>query len=294
MPARAADDDRTGPIPARAGVGLRFAHQRQFLDERPAVAWIEVHAENYMGGSAAVSALERLRADYPVSIHGVGLSLGSADGIERSHLQRLRTLVQRLQPGLVSEHLSWSSIGGDYLADLLPLPLTEETLQVFCRHVDQVQHALGRQILIENPSGDLVYRHSTIPEPEFLGCVAQRTGCGLLCDLNNVYVSSVNRGQDAAAWLAALPLGCVQEIHLAGHATLPPGRYPYLVDDHGSAVPPPVWALYRQALGRFGAVPTLIERDNALPPLASLLAEAAQADAIARQVAEGRDHALAV
>ncbi|KVT60194.1 DUF692 domain-containing protein [Burkholderia ubonensis] len=269
------------PAPARAGVGLRFRHHRVVLDQRPAVAWFEVHTENYMEGGVAPQYLDAIRRDYPLSLHGVGLSLGSADGLDARHLARVRAAVRRFEPALVSEHLSWSAVGGTYLADLLPLPMTDEALAVACRHVDQVQTALGRRILIENPSTCLRYVHSTIPEWEFLSEMVRRTGCGLLCDVNNIYVSACNHGWDPQAYLAALPAAAIGEIHLAGHSVrqLENGRT-LRIDDHGSRVAAEVWSLYHDALRRFGAVPTLIEWDTDVPPLETLLQEAARADSM--------------
>ncbi|MGC1817545.1 MAG: DUF692 domain-containing protein [Casimicrobiaceae bacterium] len=273
------------PVPPRAGIGLRFSHHRAVLERRPDVAWFEVHSENYMGGGAAPACLEAVRRDYPVSLHGIGLSLGSADDLDSAHLARVRELVSRIEPGLVSEHLAWSVTGGTYLADLLPLPLTGEALDVVCRHVDQVQIALKRRILVENPSTCLRYRHSSIPEWEFLSAVAARSGCGILCDVNNILVSARNHGFDASAYLAALPAAAIGEFHLAGHSRreLPGGRT-ILIDDHGSRVCPEVWALYSEALARFGPRPTLIEWDTHIPPLDVLLDEAALA---ARALATG-------
>ncbi|KWB42352.1 DUF692 domain-containing protein [Burkholderia ubonensis] len=269
------------PAPARAGVGLRFRHHRIVLDQRPAVAWFEVHTENYMEGGVAPQYLDAIRRDYPLSLHGVGLSLGSADGLDARHLARVRAAVRRFEPALVSEHLSWSAVGGTYLADLLPLPMTDEALAVVCRHVDQVQAALGRRILIENPSTYLRYVQSTIPEWEFLSEMVRRTGCGLLCDVNNIYVSACNHGWDPQTYLAALPAAVIGEIHLAGHSVrhLENGRT-LRIDDHGSRVAAEVWSLYHDALRRFGAAPTLIEWDTDVPPLETLLQEAARADSI--------------
>lgn len=266
------------PIPRKAGIGLRFAHHAEFVDTKPEIAWVEVHSENYMGGGVPLAVLESVRRDYPLSLHGVGLSLGSAAGISTAHLARLKVLADRVAPGFVSEHLSFSIAAGAYLADLLPLPLTEEALTTFCTNVDHMQAVLGRRILIENPSSYLAYRHSTIPEWEFLAAVAARTGCGLLCDVNNIFVSACNHGWDASAYLAALPKEAVCEIHLAGHrlATLSDGSV-LRIDDHGAPVPDAVWRLYAEALALFGAVPTLIEWDNNLPPLAVLLDEAVKA-----------------
>jgi uncharacterized protein len=283
-----------GSIPAQAGVGLRFRHHREVLDARPAAAWFEVHTENYMGGGSAPAALDAIRRDYPLSLHGTGLSLGSAAGLDPAHLSRVREVVERVQPGLVSEHLSFSVAAGNYLADLLPLPMTEEALGVVCRNVAQVQDCLKRAILVENPSTYLRFRHSTIPEWEFLAEVAQRTGCGILCDVNNIYVSARNHGWRASTYLAALPPRAVGEIHLAGHSVrqLDDTRTIH-VDDHGSRVAPEVWALYAEALERFGPVPTLIEWDTDVPPMAVLLEEAGQATATIEESKNGNGHALA-
>jgi uncharacterized protein (UPF0276 family) len=271
------------------GIGLRTAHIAEVGATRPPVAWFEVHSENYLGGGPAVRALETVRRDYPISLHGVGLSLGSAEGPAAGHLQRLRVLVDHLAPRLVSEHLSWSMAGGVYLNHLLPIPYTAESLALMVRHVDQTQTALGRSILIENPASYLRFRHSTIPEAEFLAELAGRTGCRLLCDVNNVYVTSRNFDLDAEQYLAALPATAVGEIHLAGHSANDADGRPLLIDDHGGRVADEVWALYAQALERFGPVPTLIEWDTNLPPLAVLLEEAAAADRIAADVACRRD-----
>ena len=226
--------EASSPIPVKAGIGLRFRHHQPVLDTRPAVAWFEVHIENYMGGGSAPHYLDAIRRDYPVSLHGVGTSLGSADGLDVAHLALLRSVVERVEPGLVSEHLSWSITGGTYLADLLPLPMTEEALSVVCRHVDEVQACLRRRILVENPSTYLRFSHSTIPEWEFLAQVAQRTGCGILCDVNNIYVSACNHGWDASTYLTSMPAAAVGEIHLAGHSVRPlDDRLVLRIDDHG-------------------------------------------------------------
>jgi uncharacterized protein len=266
------------PIPAAAGIGLRFAHHELVLDARPAAAWFEVHAENYFGGGEVRRTLERVRRDYPLSLHGVGLSLGSAAGLDATHLNQLAELTRSIEPALVSEHLSWSVAGGHYYADLLPLPMTEEALATVVRHVRQTQEALGRQLLVENPSSYLQYRHSAMPEWEFLRELVARTGCAILCDVNNLYVSASNHGWDPLPYLDALPGAAIAEIHLAGHAlrTLEDGRE-LRIDDHGSRVSPAVWALYEQALLRYGARPTLIEWDSDIPPFEVLLDEAAQA-----------------
>src|SRR6266404_7323274 len=286
--------ERRRPIPARAGIGLRFKHHETVLDTRADVAWFELHTENYIGGGSTPAVLDAVRRDYPVSLHGVGLSLGSAEGLDPVHLERVRSVIDRVEPGLVSEHLSWSVVGGVYLADLLPLPMTEEALEVICRNLDQAQTCLKRRILVENPSTYLQFRHSTIPEWEFLAAVADRTGCGILCDVNNIYVSARNHGWPASAYLAALPAAAVAEIHLAGHAEreLGDGRR-IRIDNHGSRVAGPVWTLYAEALARFGPVPTLIEWDTGVPPMAVLLEEAAHASVLIEEAKNGNGHALA-
>lgn len=266
------------------GIGLRTPHVAEILATRPPIAWLEVHAENYMGGGSALRDLEAIRCAYPLSIHGVGLSLGSADGLDQRHLGRLRALVDRVQPRLVSEHLSWSITGGAYLNHLLPLPYTTESLALVTRHVDHTQAALGRRILVENPSSYLRFRHSTISEAEFLAELARRTGCGLLCDVNNVQVTACNFGLDAREYLAALPAEAVGEIHLAGHSVNDADGRPILIDDHGSRVTEAVWTLYARALEHFGPAPTLIEWDTNIPRLSVLLEEAVAADRIAREV----------
>jgi uncharacterized protein (UPF0276 family) len=269
-------------IPPLAGIGLRADHYRELLDTRPATGWLEVHSENYFGdGGAPLHYLERARALYPVSLHGVGLSLGSADPLNRAHLGKLKALIGRIEPGMVSDHLSWSSIGGTYLNDLLPLPYTEESLAHFIARVGEAQDFLGRPLLIENPSSYLTYCESSIPEWEFLAEVARASGCGILLDVNNVYVSCTNHGLDARRYLAAIPAAAVREIHLAGFTV---NRHPggeILVDTHNAPVAEPVWDLYRTAVARLGPRPTLIEWDTDLPPLAVLLDEAARATRVA-------------
>jgi len=275
-----------GPIPVGAGIGLRFPHQKFVAETRPEVAWFEVHTENYMGGGTPLRYLEDIRRHYPISLHGVGLSLGSAEGLDRTHLKRVRDVVARIEPGLVSEHLSWSIAGGIYLADLLPLPMTEEALAVVCRHVNEAQDVLKRKILIENPSSYLQYAHSTIPEWEFLRSVVERTGCGILCDVNNIYVSACNHGWDASAYLAGLPETAVSEIHLAGHTVKEIGGRHLRIDDHSTRVSADVWRLYELALARFGRVPTLIEWDTNIPEFGVLQEEAFQADRALQRAGE--------
>ena len=268
-------------IPDAIGIGLRAPHLADIVAAPPAIGWLEVHAENYMGGGSAPLLLERVRRDHPLSLHGVGLSLGSAEGIDRDHLSRLKSAVARFAPARLSEHLSWSIAGGAYLNDLLPLPYTEESLALVAANIERAQEALGRTLLIENPSRYLRFRHSTIPEPQFLAALARRTGCALLCDVNNIFVSARNLGFDPFAYLDALPEHAVGEIHLAGHAAVTRGGEALLIDDHGAPVAPEVWALYAAALRRFGLVPTLVEWDKNLPALPALLDEARKAERVA-------------
>ncbi|WRH62387.1 MAG: DUF692 domain-containing protein [Fuscovulum sp.] len=266
------------PLPAAPGLGFKAEHFAVIRDTRPRLGFFEVHAENYMGaGGPPHRQLTALRQDYAVSLHGVGLSIGGPDRPDAAHLKRLRDLINRYQPASFSEHLAWSSHGSDYLNDLLPLPYTPETLQLVCDHVDEVQATLGCRLLLENPSTYVLFAQSTLAETEFLAEIARRTGCGLLLDVNNVFVSCTNHRTDPQDWLAAIPLDAVGEVHLGGHATeaLPSG--PLLIDDHGSPVADPVWALYSQTIARAGALPTLIEWDNDIPDFPILLAEAARA-----------------
>jgi uncharacterized protein len=280
-------------LPSGAGIGLRAPHIGELLATRPAVPWLEVHPENYMSGGPALVLLETVRREYPVSLHGVGLSLGTAGDLDARHLGRLRSLVDRLEPCLVSEHLSWSTAGGTYLNHLLPLPYTDETLRVVADHIDEAQNALGRRILIENPSSYLRFRHSSMAEPHFLAELARRTGCGLLCDVNNIYVSAWNVGLDAGSYLDALPVPAIGEIHLAGHAANDADGRTILIDDHGSPVTAPVWKLYQRALERFGSVPTLIEWDTDIPELSVLLGEASVANRLLEAFTSEDDHACA-
>ena len=261
-----------------AGIGLRSPHLAEIERDRPATAFLEIHAENYLGGSPVLAAVERLRADYTLSVHAVGLSLGSVDGLDEIHLQRVVNLVKRLQPAYVSDHLSWSVAGGRYFNDLLPLPYTEEALDTLVRNVGRLQEALGRQVSVENPSCYLGFAHSTMSEPEFLSELARRSGCGLLLDLNNIHVTAHNLRLDPAAWLAGLPGMAITQYHLAGHAVNDADGQPILIDDHGSRVTKQVWDLFGQALDCFGPRPTLMEWDTDIPALAVLLDEATRAD----------------
>ena len=262
------------------GIGLRRPHIAEVLARRPSDVWFEVHAENFMYDEHAARALERIRHYAQLSLHGVALSLGSAGDLDAEHLKRLKRLVERFDPFLISEHLAWCTIDGAYLNDLLPLPYTEESLDVMESHVNHAQAVLDRRILIENPSRYLSFRHSTIEESVFLRELSDRTGCGLLCDLNNIHVSAVNLKLNAEQYLANLPAKAVAEIHLAGHSTMETASGTVLIDDHGSEVPLSVWSLYRAALQQFGPLPTLIEWDNDLPSLYVLLKEAGKGRAL--------------
>lgn len=270
----------TQTIPARAGIGLRAPHYREILETRPDIGWVEGHSENYFGdGGQPHYFLEKIREQYPLSLHGVGLSLGSSDPLNREHLTKLKNLIQRYEPELVSEHLCWCSAGGRHANDLLPLPYTEEALQLVCARIQEAQDFLGRQILVENVSSYLQFTVSTITEWEFLAQAAKHTGCGILLDVNNIYVNSVNFGFDPLRYLRAVPAGVVKEIHLAGFDA----SGDCLIDTHGAPVAAEVWALYTEALARVGNVPTLIEWDTNIPKLGVLLDEARKADVMTRQ-----------
>lgn len=263
-----------------SGIGLRAPHYREILETQPALGWLEVHSENFFGdGGQPHYFLTRCRERYPLSMHGVGLGLGSTDALDELHMSKLRRLIDRYQPFVVSDHLSWSAVEGRHLNDLLPLPYTEEALDHFCRRVSQLQEVLGRQILIENVSSYLRYSHSTIPEWQFVAEVAIRTGCGLLFDVNNVYVNAVNHGFEPAEYIAAIPADAVQEIHLAGHDT----NGQCLIDTHGTPVIDAVWALYDLTVARMGSKPTLIEWDTDIPPLSTLLTHADKARTIMQE-----------
>ncbi len=267
------------PIPAAAGIGLRAPHIARVLDEHPAVPWFEVHSENYFAaGGAMHAALERIRVDYPLSLHGVGLSLGSADGLDLTHLATLRRLADRYEPALVSDHICWGAIGDIHLNDLLPMPYTRDALTLMVSHVQQVQDALGREFLVENVSSYLDFRHAEMPESAFVAELVRRSGCGLLLDVNNVYVNSVNHGFDPHEYLQTMPHDAVREIHLAGFLRKEKLPVPLLIDSHSRPVADEVWALYREALTLCGPQPTLIEWDQDIPELEVLLAEAGRAE----------------
>ncbi len=263
------------------GIGLRAAHQERIAAERPRIAWLEAHSENYFAeGGAQLDLLRALRESYELSLHGVGLSLGSTDPLDREHLASLARRVRDFEPALVSEHLSWGSVGGRFLNDLLPMPYTEEALRHMAGRVRAVQDALGRQILIENVSSYLEFTASQMTEWEFLAALVQESGCGLLLDVNNVYVNARNHGFNPRRFLDRLPRRAVLEMHLAGHSVRRVGSREILVDTHSTHVCDDVWQLYANAVARFGDVPTLIEWDTDLPELEVLLQEAAKADRI--------------
>ena len=264
-------------LPVASGIGLRAAHHDRVLGALPEIAWLEVHTENFLGGGATPAMLEALRERYAISLHGVGLSLGSAEGLDQEHLARIAALVRHLDPAAVSDHVSWSVTGGVYFNDLLPIPYDEEALSVIARNVMHFQEAIGRPVMVENPSTYLRHAQSDRAEPQFLAELCQRSGCGLLLDVNNVFVSTENHGDDAQAYLAAIAHLPIGEIHLSGHHLRQIGNRSIRIDDHGSPVSDPVWALYQQALSLIGPRPTLIEWDSALPPLETLLAEAGKA-----------------
>jgi uncharacterized protein (UPF0276 family) len=268
-------------MPAVAGIGLRHPHVAEILERRPAAGWLEVHAENYMNDSPASHALETIRGHFELSVHGVGLSLGSARGIDKDHLLRLKAVCDRYQPTLVSEHLAWCIGDGVYLNDLLPVPHDEEALAILTRNIDLTQSTLRRQILIENLSTYIDFARSTMNEAEFLAELVRRTGCRLLLDVNNVYVSAHNIGFDARAWIRSLPGNAIGEIHVAGHSRNDTPDGPVLIDDHRSRVASDVWALYADAINQFGRRPTLVEWDSGIPALDVLLGEAMRADLIA-------------
>lgn len=268
-------------LPAGIGVGFKPEHYEALMGEAAGIAFLEVHAENYMGeGGIPHVRLSELRERFALSIHGVGLSIGGAGPLDADHLDRLTKLCDRYKPESFSEHLAWSSHGGAFLNDLLPLPYNTETLRIVSGHIHTVQERLGRQMLLENPSTYLGFAGSTWSETDFLAEVVRRTGCGLLLDVNNVFVSATNERTDARSYLAAFPVEAVREIHLGGHDTEQLSSGPLLIDAHGSPVADPVWALFAELVGRTGPVPSLIEWDNDVPDFSVLEAEAKRARGI--------------
>lgn len=265
------------------GIGLRSVHYKALLDEQPSIGWLEVHPENYFCGGAHTYYLEKARERYPLSFHAVGLSLGSSEQVSRDHLQKLKMLADRFEPIRISDHASWSASGNAHLNDLLPFPYNQESIDVLCRNITITQEALGHIILLENPSTYLSFFESTMSEPAFLVEVARRSGCGLLLDVNNIYVQAHNHGSDAYLYLDSIPRDLVGEIHLAGHIRRQFNHGSLLVDTHNQCVCDEVWDLYIAAIQRFGAVPTLIEWDKDIPALCVLVGEAEKAEAILKQ-----------
>lgn len=266
--------DASNINPCSLGIGLRPPHYLEILQTLPKIGWFEVHSENYFGaGGQPLYFLEQIRQHYPVSLHGVGLSLGSTDDLNQLHLKKLKNLIERIEPSVVSEHLCWGSINGRNLNDLLPLPYTAEALDNIVAHIRETQDFLGRRILIENVSSYLQFKYSNIPEWEFLREVAELSGCGILLDVNNIYVNSVNHHFDPKQYIDSIPKNLVEEIHLAGFDT----NGTCLIDTHGTLVSPDVWVLYEYTLGSLGAKPTLIEWDTDIPTLDTLLDEATKA-----------------
>ena len=268
------------PLSPVAGIGLRSPHIAQFRTGRPAIGWLEVHSENYFAdGGPALETLDAISSHYAISLHGVGLALGSAAPLDPAHLAKLKRLVARVQPALVSEHLCWGQVDGRHLNDLLPLPFNAEALALVSARVDAVQQALGRPLLVENIAAYVRFADDAMTEWEFVAAVAQRTGCRLLLDVNNIYVNAINHGFEPLEFLAAIPGEAIDEIHLAGFDA----SGPCLIDTHGARVAPAVWELYRAALERFGPKPTLIEWDTDIPTLDVLLDEAQRAQAMLEQ-----------
>jgi len=270
------------PITGLAGTSLKHEHLQSILADETQSGFFEVHAENYMGaGGPPHDALTRIRRDYPVSLHGVCMSIGGPQPLDKTHLGRFKALVDRYEPALVSEHLAWSTHNTTYFNDLLPLPYTPATLDRVADHIDEVQGAIGRPILLENPSTYVVFPESTMGETEFIRALAQRTGCGLLLDVNNVFVSATNHGYSALTYLADFPLDHVGEIHLAGHATQADDEGDLLlIDSHDGPVANAVWILYESVIGQCRPIPTLVEWDSAIPDWPILKAEAIAAQAI--------------
>ncbi|MEM9999360.1 MAG: DUF692 domain-containing protein [Pseudomonadota bacterium] len=292
---------RPTSVPKRAGVSFKHDHTVQILDDAGDVGFLEVHAENYMGdGGHPHRTLERIRADFPLSLHGVCMSLGGPEPLSKDHLEKFKRLVERYEPGLISEHLAWSTHDDVFYNDLLPLPYTQETLKRVCDHVDEMQTVVGRKILLENPATYVLFEQSDMAETDFMLEIVNRTGCGLLLDLNNVFVSATNHKYSAMQYLARVPLHAVGEIHLAGHTEQKDDEGELLlIDSHDRPVADPVWALYERVLDRTGPIPTLVEWDSDLPEWPVLRAEAEAANAIITKIERrhsavfGSRHALA-
>jgi uncharacterized protein (UPF0276 family) len=273
----------TKPAPTSVGVGLKPVHYREILETAPAIDWFEVHPENYMfDGGPSHAWLREIRQKYPLSLHSVGTSLGSVQPVDATHLKWLRQLACTYDPFVISDHVSWSMSSVDFLNDLLPLPYTNESLKVLSRNIEQVQRHLGTTILVENPSTYLQFRDAEFTEPAFLSALSDRTNCGLLLDINNVFVCACNHGYDPWDYLTQIPHGSVQEIHLAGHSLTTIGQTEIRIDDHGSSVCDEVWQLYSRYISTYGPSPTLIEWDSNIPPLATLLSEVSKARGLVR------------
>lgn len=274
-----------------AGIGLRLPHIAEVVATRPPLRWLEIHPENFLANPHAAELLVELSGIYPISVHSVGISIGSGAGIDRRHLKRIRGLVDRIRPIFISGHLAWSTHGSEYLNDLLPLPYNEEALRLAATHLHEVQDGLGQPYLIENPSSYVGFRASTMSEAEFLSELVRRTGCRLLCDLSNAYLSAHNMGYDACEYIDSLPADAIGEIHLGGYTAEDDEANPgeeLLIDTHAAPIAHPAWSLYRYAIRRFGHKPTLIEWDNDIPPLGILLSEAVRAGEIAAEAMEVR------
>ncbi len=261
----------------RVGVGLRHPHYQYFLNDRQDVAFLEVHPENYFCGGKNLAILDDMAAEYSISLHGVGLSLGSAEPVDTIHVKRFKALVDRCNPLFISDHVSWSASGNAHLNDLLPLPYTEESLEAVCANIDRVQQAMGRQMLVENPSSYVAFQHSTMSEPEFINRIVERTGCGLILDINNIYVQAHNHGENALDYLRHITVSAVREMHLAGYISQVLGEKTLLIDTHSQPVCDSVWGLYHEAIKRFPEAFTLIEWDKDIPEVNVLLGEARKA-----------------
>src|SRR6266849_7074244 len=265
-------------LPSKAGIGLRLPHIAEVVATQPPTGWFEIHPENFLANPHATELLIELSQRYPISVHTVGVSIGSVSGIDRSHVKRVRALIDMVDPILVSGHLAWSTHAGDYLNDLLPLPYDHETLLLLARHIEEVQDGLGRPYLVENPSSYVGFGTSTMTEVEFLSELVDRTGCRLLCDVSNIYLSGHNMGFDPYAYVDGLPIEAIGELHLGGFTVEEDEGNPgagLLIDTHSARISEPVWDLYAHAVRRFGPRPTLIEWDNEIPPFATLVGEAA-------------------
>jgi uncharacterized protein len=270
-----------------AGIGLRLPHIAEVVATRPSVGWLEIHPENFLANPHAEELLIELSGQYPISVHTVGVSIGTANGIDRAHMKRVRALIDKVNPVLVSGHLAWSTHAGEYLNDLLPLPYNEETLQLVVDHVCEVQDGLGRSYLVENPSSYIGFKMSSMTEPEFLSELVHRSGCELLCDVSNVYLSAHNMHYNAHQYIDELPASAIGELHLGGFSAEQDEADPssdLLVDAHATPVAEPAWDLYAYAVRRYGPKPTLIEWDNDIPPLSELLNQAIRADEIVESI----------